>query len=81
MEESEGLCLPLILLNRESSDKSAGRNGNNNFSNSSMTRTAVVPKDSTNKYSGPNPTPKSRKLIAEPRLPKHSMMENKYWYG
>ena len=70
MGESEWLCLPSILPNRESSEESAGRNCNNNFSNSIMVRAVMVPKGTTNEYSGPNLNLKNRKLIAKPRLPK-----------
>ena len=67
MEESEGL-----MPTSESLDESSGKNGNNNFSNSSMARAATVPKGTAIEYSEPNLIPKSKKLIAEPnkkRLP------------
>ena len=47
MEEFEGLCLAPILSNRESSEKSGRRNGNNSFNNSSLTRAVVVPNGNT----------------------------------
>ena len=75
MEESEGLCLPLILLNRKSSEEIAVRNGSNNFSNSRIKRTVMVRKGASNEYSGPNPIPKSNKLNAGHRFPKHHLME------
>ena len=70
MEESEGLCLPTVLPSRGNSEKSSGRNDNNNFRNSIMARAAMVPKGTTNEYSEPNNTPKNRILIARSRLPK-----------
>ena len=60
MEESKSLGLPLTLFNSESSEESASKNGNNNFSNSNMTRTAVVPKDATKEHCEPNSTAESR---------------------
>ena len=53
MEESEGLCLPNpIFPDRESFEDSASRNDNNDFSNCSMARTAMVPKGTIIEYSG-----------------------------
>ena len=50
MEETERPCLPPILPNRESSEESAGRNGNNNFSNSIMVRAVMEPKGIRSEY-------------------------------
>ena len=55
---------------KESYGENAGRNGNNNVSNSSIARAAMVPKGIIKEYSGPNFTYKNRKDIAEPRLTK-----------
>ena len=59
MEESERPCLLPIFPNRESSEESASRNGNNIFSSFRVARAAIVPKGITNKYSWPNLAPKN----------------------
>ena len=50
VEETERPCLPPILPNMQSSEESAGRNGNNNFSNSIMVRAVMEPKGIRNEY-------------------------------
>lgn len=78
MEETERPCLPPILPNTQSSEESVGRNGNNNFSNSITVRAVMEPKGTRNEYSGPKLNLKSRKLIAESRLPETTSDEKQH---
>ena len=78
MEETERPCLPPILPNTQSSEESVGRNGNNNFSNSITVRAVMEPKGTRNEYSEPKLNLKSRKLIAESRLPETTSDEKQH---
>lgn len=77
MKESLGLCLPPILLDRESSDESLSRNGYNNFSNASKVYSVMVHKGITNEYLGPDLSPKTGNLFLNLYSRSVVMMENR----
>ena len=70
VEKPKRLCISPILSHRESLEKSSDGHGHNNSDNTSLAKSSLVPKGSSNEYKKSNFDSQSRKPIIESGRPK-----------